>query len=167
MDGWWIQNLNVECFEQEFLSIFWLLTVLNFFLSLSLIVVLWTDSHRPTCPCPFTSLCFNTRPSTCRLSAYMWESWDWDSVSVVSSSWWRHGLGRARLLCPWDSPGKNTGVGCRSLLQGSVPTRGLNLHLLCCRQALYHWATRETKLLKGGSFLKQDYLLIVFNLFPF
>ena len=22
------------------------------------------------------------------------------------------------LLCPWDSPGKNTGVGCRALLQG-------------------------------------------------
>ena len=22
-----------------------------------------------------------------------------------------------RLLCPWDSPGKNTGVGCRFLLQ--------------------------------------------------
>jgi len=24
----------------------------------------------------------------------------------------------ARLLCPWDSPGKNTGVGCHFLLQG-------------------------------------------------
>ena len=23
-----------------------------------------------------------------------------------------------RLLCPWDSPGKNTGVGCHFLLQG-------------------------------------------------
>ena len=23
-----------------------------------------------------------------------------------------HGLQPARLLCPWDSPGKNTGVGC-------------------------------------------------------
>ena len=22
-----------------------------------------------------------------------------------------------RLLCPWDSPGKNTGVGCHFLLQ--------------------------------------------------
>ena len=25
-----------------------------------------------------------------------------------------------RLLCPWNSPGKNTGVGCRSLLQGDL-----------------------------------------------
>ena len=31
----------------------------------------------------------------------------------------------ARLLCLWDSPGKNIGVGCHSLLQGIFPTRGL------------------------------------------
>ena len=29
-----------------------------------------------------------------------------------------------RLLCPWDSPGKNTGVGCHFLLQGIFPTQG-------------------------------------------
>ena len=28
----------------------------------------------------------------------------------------------ARLLCPWDSPGRNTGMGCRFLLQGIFPT---------------------------------------------
>ena len=32
--------------------------------------------------------------------------------------------------CSWDSPGKNTGVGCLALLQGNIPTQGLNLHLL-------------------------------------
>ena len=26
--------------------------------------------------------------------------------------------------CPWDSPGKNTGVGCYFLLQGSFLTQG-------------------------------------------
>ena len=36
----------------------------------------------------------------------------------------------SRLLCPWDSPGKNTGVGCHFLLQGSFPTQGSNLHLM-------------------------------------
>ena len=41
----------------------------------------------------------------------------------------------ARLLCPWDSPGKNTGVGCHALLQGIFPTQGLNQHLL----HLLHW----------------------------
>ena len=30
------------------------------------------------------------------------------------------------LLCPWDSPGKNTGVGHQTLLQGIFPTQGLN-----------------------------------------
>ena len=35
-----------------------------------------------------------------------------------------------QLLCPWDSPGKNTGVGCRALLQGIFPTQGWNTCLL-------------------------------------
>ena len=38
--------------------------------------------------------------------------------------------------CPWDSPGKNTGVGCHSLLQGVFLTQGSNLGLLHCRQIL-------------------------------
>ena len=44
-----------------------------------------------------------------------------------------------RLLCPWDSPGKNTGMGSHSLLQGIFLTQGLNPHHLLCRQILYHW----------------------------
>jgi len=48
-----------------------------------------------------------------------------------------------RLLCPWDTPGKNTGVGCHFLLQGIFLTKGLNPGLLHCRQILYHWATRQ------------------------
>ena len=43
----------------------------------------------------------------------------------------------ARLLCPWDSPGKNTGVGCHALLQGICPIQGSNLGPLHCRQILY------------------------------
>ena len=49
-----------------------------------------------------------------------------------------HGLQPARLLCPWDSPGKNTGVGIHSFLLEIFPTQGLNLGLLHCRQILYH-----------------------------
>ena len=37
--------------------------------------------------------------------------------------------------CPWDTPGKNTGVGCLALFQGIFPTQRLNLHLL----RLLHW----------------------------
>ena len=36
----------------------------------------------------------------------------------------------ARLLCPWNFLGKNTGVGCRFLLWGIFPTQGLNSRLL-------------------------------------
>ena len=43
----------------------------------------------------------------------------------------------ARFLCPGDSPGKNTGVGCHFLLQGIFPTQGSNPHLL----SLLQWQT--------------------------
>ena len=49
------------------------------------------------------------------------------SCSVVSDS-----LRPTRLLCLWDSPGKNTGVGCCALLQGIFLTQGSNPNLL-------HW----------------------------
>ena len=44
-----------------------------------------------------------------------------------------HGLQPTSLLCPWDSPGKNTGVDCHFLLQGIFLTQGSNpclLHLV-------------------------------------
>ena len=37
--------------------------------------------------------------------------------------------------CPWKFPGKNTGMGCRSFLQGIFPLQGLNPHIL----RLLHW----------------------------
>ena len=43
----------------------------------------------------------------------------------------------ARLLCPWDSPGKNTGVGSLNPLQGIFSTQGSNPGLLHCRRILY------------------------------
>ena len=53
-------------------------------------------------------------------------------VSCLSHVW------PSRLLCPWDSPGKNTRLGCHSLLQGIFPTQGSNRGLLLCRWILYH-----------------------------
>ena len=47
-----------------------------------------------------------------------------------SDSLWPLGLPPARLLCPWDSPGKNAGVGCRALLQGIFLTQGSNPRFL-------------------------------------
>ena len=60
------------------------------------------------------------------------------SCSVVSDSLQPHRLQPARLPCPWNSPGKNTGVGCHFLLQGIFLTQGLNLGLPHCGQILYH-----------------------------
>ena len=51
--------------------------------------------------------------------------------------------------CLWNSPGKNTGVGCHSLLQGIFPTQVSNLGLLHCRQFFFFffliiWGTSES-----------------------
>ena len=59
------------------------------------------------------------------------------SRSVVSDSLRPHGLEPSRLLCPKESSGKDTEVGCRSLLQGIFPNQGLNPSLLHCRQMVY------------------------------
>ena len=43
----------------------------------------------------------------------------------MSNSLQPHGLWPARLLCPRDSPGKNTGVGCHALPPGNLPDPGI------------------------------------------
>ena len=53
----------------------------------------------------------------------------------MSDSLWQHRLYSARSLCPWDSPGKNTGVDCHFLLQWIFLTQGSNPSLL----GLLHW----------------------------
>ena len=52
------------------------------------------------------------------------------SRSFMSDSLRPHGLYLTRLLCPWDSPGKNTGVGCHFLLWVNFPTQGPKPRLL-------------------------------------
>ena len=65
--------------------------------------------------------------------------WKWKCyLFILSDSLRPHGLWPTRLLCPWNSPGKNTGVGCHSLLQGICSTQGSNLGFPPCRQILYH-----------------------------
>ena len=61
------------------------------------------------------------------------------------------GLWLTRLLCPWGSPGRNTGMGCHFLLQGIFPIQGLNLHLL----RLLHWQLDPLPLHHLGSPCKQ------------
>ena len=57
------------------------------------------------------------------------------------------------LLCLWDSPGNNTGMGCLFLLQGIFLTQELNPGLLHYRQILYHLShqgTWEGSVVRGG-----------------
>ena len=49
------------------------------------------------------------------------------TCSVVSDSLQSLGLWPTRLLCPWDCPGKDTGVGCHFFLQGNLPDLGIEL----------------------------------------
>ena len=65
------------------------------------------------------------------------------SCSVVSDSLRPHGLWPTRLLCPWDFQGKNTGVGCHFLLQGSSGPRDRTLVFRIVGRLFNIWATRE------------------------
>ena len=84
--------------------------MLSHFSHVQLCVALWTVAHQAPLSMGFSrqehwsGLPF---PSPMHES----EKWKW-SRSVVSDSSRPHGLQPTRLLCPWDFPGKNTGVGC-------------------------------------------------------
>ena len=68
-------------------------------------------------------------------------------VRLFATPWTAAHAAEDRLLCPQNSPGKNTGVGCRALLQGIFPTQGLNpmsiesvmpsSHLILCHPLLF------------------------------
>ena len=58
------------------------------------------------------------------------------------------------ILCLWDSPGINTGVGCHSLPQGIFLTRGLNPCLLC----LLHWQSGSLPLVPP---VTEDFVLAI------
>ena len=83
----------------------------------------------------------------CVLLAYIYIHVYMYVPSVMLDSLQPHGLWLARLLCPWDSPGKSIGVGHHALLQGIFPTQELNPCLLC----LLHWQVGSLPLEPPGS----------------
>ena len=88
----------------------------------------------------------------------------WVSVLFQSDSLWSHEP--ARLLCPWNSPSKNTGVGCHSLLQWIFPTQGLNPGLQHCRQILYLLSQQGNLFLLLHAF-KNTFYPSIFSVFTF
>ena len=67
--------------------------------------------------------------------------------SVMSDFFQSQELQAARLLCPWNPPGKNTGVGCHFLFQGIFPNTGSNPRLLY----LLYWQAHSLPVLQLGS----------------
>ena len=67
-----------------------------------------------------------------------------------------HGMQPASLLCPWDSPGKNTGVGCHFLLQGDLPDPGIESGSPSSSALAGEFFTTE----QPGKFKVQDNLIL-------
>ena len=94
------------------------------------------NRRRDTCIYTTESLCYTLETNTILLISYESENVSW---SVVSDSLQPHGLQPARLLCPWNSPGNNTGVGCHFFSPGNLPDpEKQNLGLPHYKQILYH-----------------------------
>ena len=64
---------------------------------------------------------------------YVCVCWSLSHVRLSATTW----TAAHQAPCPWNSPGKNTGVGCHFLLQGIFPTQGSNLGLVHCKQMRY------------------------------
>ena len=77
-----------------------------------------------------------------KASSWMWTVWRSESHSVLSHFFTTPWTVVPRLLCPWDSPGKDTGVGCHALIQGVFLTQESNRGLLHCRRILYQLGYR-------------------------
>ena len=67
----------------------------------------------------------------------------WLVIDCLNSIYCTLPASSARLLCPWNSPSKSTGVDGHSLLQGIFLTQILNPSLLHCRQPVYHMSHQE------------------------
>ena len=89
-------------------------------------------------------VCFRCRDTASTRTQHV-SLWAVLSRSVESNSLRPHGLYPARLLCPWGSPGQNTGLGCHFLLQGIFSTQGSNPGLLHCRRILYQLSHKEAQ----------------------
>ena len=116
-------------------------------------------------------------PLTLRFYCYCREVWGWSgffsslqdcqlpvwqlSHKYISHVWLlaTHGLQPTRLLCPWDFPSRNTGVGCHFLLQGIFPTA--SPALLADSLLISHWESPKA----SGLSLRKTGLLVKFGLF--
>ena len=92
-------------------------------------------------------------PATCAITSlqeilidFSLRTTQWRETAVLGVHVVWQGGKEGRLLCPWDSPGKNIGVDCHFLHQGIFPTQESNPHLLC----LLHWQVGSLPLVPPG-----------------
>ena len=97
-------------------------------LSLCLKIKMWPNGFEPK---PVLPYCLNHHNWVKEMNIYMHVCLL--SHSVMSDSLWLY----ERLLCPWDSPGKNNEAGYHFFLREIFLTQGSNLHLPHCRQIPY------------------------------
>ena len=71
----------------------------------------------------------------------------------MSNSLRPHGLPSARLLYTWNSPGKNTGMDSRSLLQGIFTTQESNPGIPHCRWIPYHLSHQGSPIILNFEFI--------------
>ena len=99
--------------------------ILSHFSHVQLCATLWTIA----CQAPLSMGILQTRIlEWVAMPSSRGSSWsrDRNCVSCISG----HGVSLKSPACPWDSPGKNTAVGCHDLLRGIFPTQRSNSHLL-------------------------------------
>ena len=94
-----------------------------------------SPGFRPLCPLehPWDGLNPVSSPKIGDQNACYLMAVSWTHACVPTCSVMPAGHEPPGLICPWNFPGKNTGVGCHALFQGILPTQGLNsclLHLL-------------------------------------
>ena len=95
--------------------------------------------------CPFTAGSVGSIPSQGTEIPHASWGWWWLFSRKVVSFGDPIDCSPTRLLCPWDFPGKSTGVGCHFLLQGIFPLRD-QTHISCIgRRVLYHRAMVQQK----------------------
>ena len=76
-----------------------------------------------------------------------------------------HGLQATRFLCPWDFPGKSTGLGCHFLLQRIFLNQGSNPGLLHCRQTLNRTTNfKETSLSSSHFNTVQNIICVIMHI---
>ena len=135
--------------------------VLSCFSCVQLFQTLWAIAHQAPLSMGFTRQgCWNGLPFPClgdlpdlgkepmfpAMAGGFFTTECCVSHSIMPNSLQPHGLQPSRLLCPWDSPSKNTGVGYYALFQGIFLTQGLSPNLLC----LLCWQTCSLSLEPPG-----------------